>query len=780
MLEPLTTRNDPSTLMRERDLTLRSFTVRAASLDEGSRSVEAIFASEEPVTVMDWQRYEPIDEVLRLDGAEIPDQVPMLESHMRWSIDSVFGSARQFRVEGSQGLCRLYFAAPMANVADDPIERAYQKVRGGHLRDVSAGYRALEYTDIPAGQSAVVKGRTYMARQRTLRITTRWALREVSLVPIGADARSKIRAEHSPGAPAVNPQLRAYLESIGLRKDASDAEAQAFYSQLNAADKARADAAAAQPTNTPAPAAGGATTTTRSETTPPAAPNTQGPGARGQESGRQDPPPANPAAPAGNDAERAIANERLRVRSLRELAGSDVPAELLTRAIDEGWDEARASREFLAGVRQQRSNPAPATAPGLWQGGIAVRAPADALALGFGLMLRENPGFGSNLPERYRQFHEGNFRPVPNPSQNQDLLRAADAAWQYRHMSMVDFVRAACMADFGRVPSDPAEAFRSAVSGSTLSAIFTTNVNAQFLGGWEETADSTVGWVSESDVPNFLTQERAQMGKFGKLKKLAKGKKADHLDTDDKKEEYKIARYAGQFVIDDQDIINDRFGALEQFSPREMGSSARTLRPDLVYAILLANAALSDNVALFHATHGNTTTGALAAATLKTAITLMLKQRLGRANDADAKKHPLNVTPRFLIVPQDLVFTAMELMQSTMIVLAGNTDTERGNANVLANMMQIRGDDRIGANGCWDPAAEVVRTGTATNYFLAARPGENGAKTIEVGYLRGTGRVPQIRPFNLTQGQWGIGWDVAYDIGSKALDHKGFVKSTGA
>lgn len=62
---PLTLREDPAAEMRERQLTLRTFAVRAASLDETSRSVEAVFASEEPVTVMDWQRYEPIDEVLR-------------------------------------------------------------------------------------------------------------------------------------------------------------------------------------------------------------------------------------------------------------------------------------------------------------------------------------------------------------------------------------------------------------------------------------------------------------------------------------------------------------------------------------------------------------------------------------------------------------------------------------------------------------------------------------------------------------------------------------------
>ena len=773
--EPLTLREDPDAQLRQRDLTLRTFCVRAASLDEGSRSVEAIFATEEPVTVMDWQRYEPIDEILRLDGAEIPDQVPMLESHMRWSIDSVFGSARQFRIDGAQGLCRLYFAAPMANVADDPIERAYQKVRGGHLRDVSAGYRALEFTDIPAGQSATVKGRTYTARQRTLRITTRWALREVSLVPIGADARSKIRAEHF-GAPTVNPQLRAFLESIGLRKEASEAEAQAFYSQLNTADKARADAAAAQSPNNPAPAAGGAGTTTRSETTPPAAPATQ----PAQTTQRQDPssnppasPPAtppNPAEAARQAAEQALASERLRVRSLRELAGQDVPAELLTRAIDEGWDETRASREFLTAVRSGRQNLAgdPNYRPGIHSRSQEQDCTVRSLAMG--LMIGR-----SNLDpiRRYTEVVDGTFRQIPNAEQNQDLQRAADNAWHYRDMSLVDVCREALRMDGQRIPTSRSEMVRAAVSTHTLSAIFTTNFSAALLASYTDGADTTVGWTSEADVPNFQSNERAQMGKFGRLKKHTRGGTAEHLGTSDSKEAYKIARYTGQFVVDEMDLIDDRFGAIEQTSPADMGLSARQLRPNLVYAILLANEALdADSVTLFHANHGNTTTGALASATLQAALTLMAKQR--------KNKRPLNLRARFLIVPQDLAWTAAELIKSTQLVVAGNTDLVKGNANVLANLLEIRADDRIGVAGVTDPRDDTARVGTATNYFLAARPGEEGAKTIEVGYLRGTGRMPQVRSFVQQQGQWGIGWDVSMDIGAKALDFPGLVKSTGA
>lgn len=770
--EPLTLREEPQL----RDLTVRTITLRAASLDETTRSVEAVCATEDMVQVLDMQRWEVIEEILRMDGLEPTEDVPLLANHDRWSLDSILGSARTFRVENGQVLGRLHFAE-----GDEDSDKAYNKVRQGHVRNVSAGYRSLEFVDIPAGQTAIVKGRSYTAGKRTLRVTTRWELREVSLVPIGADKRSKIRADQpTPNQESpVNPQLRAFLESIGLRKEATDQEAQAFYSKLNANDKARADAAAVANPTTPPP-------TQRTE--PPNPPPAQPPAPVAAQQQRSEPPvvqpPANPNnPPPATDAARAaadaaIATERTRVRSLRELAGDDVPREMLTRAIDEGWDESRASREFLTAVRGSRRPGAPTTAPAgdpSYRPGLQSVADPNVRALGMGLMLRENGSI--NPVEAYREFHEGIHRPIANPNQNQDLLRAADQAWQYREMSLVDLCREACRLEFGRVPSSRSECIRSAVSGSTLTAIFSVNVNAQLIQGWSDAEDTTDGWCSEADCQNFLTQERAQMGKFGQLRKLAKGKKAEHLDIDDKKEEYKIARYAGQFALDEIDIVNDRWGALEQMSPIDMGLTARQLRPNLVYSILLANEALSDAVALFHSTHGNTTTGALAAATLQASITLMGKHRKGRANDAAGKRRPLNVKPRFLIVTQDNAFLADQLLNS----VERFNNSENGSRNPLqGRQIQVRVDDRIGAAGCWDPNAEVVRTGTATNYFLAARPGEEGAKTIEVGYLRGTGRMPQVRPFVRTQGEWGLGWDINLDIGGKALDHQGFVFSTGA
>lgn len=716
------------------DLNVRLAALVPSTLDEATRSVDAVIATEQPVFSMNLKTREAVLEVYRMDGMEPADQLPLLDSHRRDSVHSQLGSIRNLRTENGQLVGRLFVS--------ESEPKVWTKIREGHIKDISIGAAPLEAARIQPGQTAEINGRSYQApKGHTLHINTRWRAREASVTPIGADPSAKIRTSFTETA-AVKPKLRAFLVTMGLAAAASEQDAQAFYAQLNPADRARADAAAIDTVVTDAG-------TQRSE--PPVV------------------PPATPALPATNPEairSEAINAERERIRQLTELAGEDVPADIRTRAINEGWNVDRASREFLGAVRSARGSAA----------GEQQRAPAghvrsheadcSARALGMGLMLRS----GLDPIRHQTRFVDGSYRPVRDAAQNPELLRAADAAWEYRDLSLVDICREAIRIDGGRVPHNRGEMIRAAVSGSALTNIFTTNVSAMLMQGFSEAGDSTSDWCSESDVPNFQSNERVQMGKFGALAKHSRGKTAEHLETSDSKESYKIGRYTGQFVVDEMDIIDDRLGAVDQVSPSDMGLTARQIRPNLVYAILLANAALdADSVALFHSTHANTTTGALAAATLQTAIQMMAKQRI--------RSRPLNLAPRFLLVPQDLFFTADILLTSAQRIVS---TADGGTKNPLNELgITLRSDDRLGVAGVVDPNTGTSHAGTATNYFLTARPGEGGAKTIEVGYLRGTGRAPQLRSFMLSQGQWGVGWDVAYDIGAKALDFHGMVRSTG-
>lgn len=720
-----------------RDLVARSLHLRADSIDEKARSVEAVLATESRALVFDFQRFDVIEEILLARGAELPTQVPLLETHNRFSLDAVFGSVRELKIQGSQVTGRLFFAE-----GDERVDSAWNKVRQGHLTDVSAGYRAIEFVDIKPNTSARVAGTTYTAGERTLRITTRWKPREISLVAIGADEAAKIREdvrhprqlENIP----MNKHLREYLESLGLKRDATDEGAVNFMQLLEGEQRTRADSLRA------------------GESGPPNEEKTPAPPPPAQQRGDKPPAPAAPSPPAVDvSAERQAGalTERKRIADLQELAADDVAPELVTRAIGEGWDTTRASGEFLKHIRDTRS---PALGHGNAPAGHVRDHDVDCTerALCAGALLRCGlPAIDENASPQLKQTQE----------------RAAEMGYQYRDMSMIDMCREAIRLSGQRLPHTREEQIRAAVSTGALSSIFSTVVNVQLMQSYLETEDSTVGWVRETDVPDFKTNTRVLLGRSADLKHLPRGATADHTTRGAVQEEYKVFSYANQFRIDRQDIIDDRMNAL-QTMPMEMGAAARRLRPELVYYILLANAALgADSVALFHtATHGNLGTGnALTASTLQVGLTAMAKQRQDGKN--------LNLQAKFLLVPQDLQFTAAILLKSAERVISASSG---GTFNPLINLnIDLRSDNRLGVAGVTDPITGTAQVGTATNWFLIASPSQ--APTVEVGYLAGTGRVPLIRSFTLDKGAYGIGWDIVFDIGAKALDFRGMFKATG-
>lgn len=355
-----------------------------------------------------------------------------------------------------------------------------------------------------------------------------------------------------------------------------------------------------------------------------------------------------------------------------------------------------------------------------------------------------------------------------------DLERAIDDAWQYRAMSLEDMIRACARIDGVELPHGRTGLLQAylqrGMSTAALSAVFTTNVNSELLSGYMVTEDTTTGgWVRDSDVADFRINERARMKNGGALKKLPRGGEAEHATYEDLVETFKIARYAKQFVIDDQDIQDDNFGGVSGFVPTDMGVAARQLRPDLIYSILMGNPNMRDGTALFHADHGNLTgSAALDGANLKSARKAMrIQQENGRNLDIKAK---------FLIVPPELEDTADVLVKSRVLITGEDSTQPENNPNAGKGLVVVA-DPRL-ENGVTDPTdgtGGTVHAGSATTWFMSAVA---AAHTIECAYLRGTGRAPQIRPFVLTQGRWGLGWDVKMDIGAKALDWLGMRKNT--
>lgn len=741
-----------------------NFSIRSESVNEEERSVEVILATESRVLVYDRMNNRPIEEVLLMDGMEQVPHMPLLDDHSRWSIDDVFGSVDNVRVENGNLACRFVFA-DLRELQDDNeakrIERAWLKVKQGHQKNVSVGYRVKQSQTIQSGQTAIVMGRSFTAGEYPLRVCTSWKPNEGSLTVIGADGNSHIRKEHE----TMNKKLISFLQKNGLRSDATISESWEFLSGLEG--QVRKDAEQLIDENHDvipedfkrSEEANG----DQSETNPePKKPVNQ---TLRSDSGSQSPD-------LKNQVQDAIRSERTRVAEIQETfrkAGVNNP-ELMQRAINEEWTAAQTALELLPMVRShyQSDNENYSQGPA-----IHSSRQADINGLSAALMLRsgvalDNPVFESSYSRR-SEIPSAFRRSINDPERQ----KALELGHRYEDLSLVDLCRMALQVT-GQTPAiDRTEMIRQAVSSSQVASIFTTNVSAMVLASYVDAEDSTMQWTTSADVGNFQTNERHTMGKTGPLTRHGRGAEADHMDLDSSKEEYKIARYSGQMFMDEMDIIDDRLSALDSTTPDEMGLAARQLRPDLVYAELLANSNLNaTSRALFNATDANLFTGggsALGLAGLSAGVTAIQKQRI--------KNRPLNLALKFVLVPADLRLTLMQLLRSVEIRESASAN---GTYNVLGNLGLVGiSDDRLGVNGVVHPETGVRYTGTAINWFAAAQPGVSGAKTIEVGYLRGTARAPQINSWVENRGKWGIGFAVKMDIGAKPLDFRAMQKHAG-
>lgn len=157
------------------------------------KGIETIATTEAPAMVADWDRFEIIREVLPMRYAELPktDKVPLLDSHMRGSIDRVKGSAKNWRTDGNQLLAKTFISD------SEPLVRT--KIKEGHIDSVSIGYQTdRDYTvEIPKKAQVIIDGVSYkndFEDDVPLVVRTWWSIKELSLVPIGADEAAKFKS----------------------------------------------------------------------------------------------------------------------------------------------------------------------------------------------------------------------------------------------------------------------------------------------------------------------------------------------------------------------------------------------------------------------------------------------------------------------------------------------------------------------------------------------------------------------------------------------------------
>ncbi len=217
--------------------------------------------------------------------------------------------------------------------------------------------------------------------------------------------------------------------------------------------------------------------------------------------------------------------------------------------------------------------------------------------------------------------------------------------------------------------------------------------------------------------------------------------------------QWRLATYARQITLTRQAIINDDLSAMERV-PDMLGRGFRRLESNLVWALITGNAVTSvDGQVLFHASHSNTGSGAIATAGWNSARKAMRKQK-------DLAGNTINLVPNYMIVPTDLEATALQFLYPNGFM--ANTRTgDNGPVTVQTAGVELIVEPRL--------------DGSATQWYAASRA--TAVEGIVFGYLAGE-EGPTIVT-NEKRDPDGIEMLARFDFGCAVKDYRFIYRSSG-
>jgi len=252
--------------------------------------------------------------------------------------------------------------------------------------------------------------------------------------------------------------------------------------------------------------------------------------------------------------------------------------------------------------------------------------------------------------------------------------RQRAAALRYKGIGLQELARVSLEHDrSGNVPLTADALFAAAISTGTFTNVLAETTGRALAKGYQSYEGSFQQWAGERAVSNLKEHSDIQLSEFGAMELIPDGGEIPHDTLVDSKETYTAETYGKQFNLTRKTWINDDLGAFMDI-PRKMGRAAARNIDAIGYALLISNAGVGptmneDSTALFDTgrTTPNYKTGdpdsVLSDTGLANAKTLMRKIKHG---DVD-----IQVNPRFLLVPPELEHTALKLIESQEIMVAG-------------------------------------------------------------------------------------------------------------
>ncbi len=286
-------------------------------------------------------------------------------------------------------------------------------------------------------------------------------------------------------------------------------------------------------------------------------------------------------------------------------------------------------------------------------------------------------------------------------------------------------------------------------TSSDFSLILEATAKRELLKGYETAPSGLRVIARERLAPDFRVQGRVQLGAWPELKEVNEAGEITSGTIAESAETYAVKTFARKFTISRQAIVNDDVGAFADAIPAFGRSGAELIAQKLVETF--TSGVMADGKALFHTDHDNLagTAAKLDLASLGLAVAGMRSQK-GLGSTA-----PLNLEPRYLVVPAALEMAARQLVATLYPV-------EVAKANPWASQLEVIVDARL------DDVS-------ATAWFLVAGP--EVAPVLEYSLLE-SARGPQVQ-MEESFDTFGLSLRCWIDFGCGLVDHRGAYKNAG-
>ncbi|MBR2964314.1 MAG: Mu-like prophage major head subunit gpT family protein [Lentisphaeria bacterium] len=678
---------------------MSEFTLIEAS-GEGRPKIVGIAYSGGKMPLPGWKN--PV--VVDLSGMELPESVPLLANHENRT------SARVGMVSASVKNNVLEITGEIISDSPEAADIVAQSKAGADWQlSIGADVKECELVRSKRevnGQE--IEGPFYHVRKS--------ALREVSVVAVGADAhtRMKVTAKFD----LINPNPEEEGETMNENKEI----------------EAKADV---QPEIKPEVQA-----EAKPETTPEVKPEIKAE-VKPEIQAKHEPEaaPVDVAAAARNAAAAAIKAERERVAAIRSICNGEFP-EIEKDAISAGWTPEVVTKKVLETMRAERPSAdvhiTVKTAP---EGDDKRKVIEAAMCL--------RCGVSSGVIEK--AYDE----------------KTIEAGMKEMDMPLKQLLIECMKLDgisYGHGFDN--ETIRAAFSSVSLPGILSNVANKKLLQSYESQPVIATKLCSVGDLNDFKENDRFRLTDVGDLLPVGADGEIKDGGVTEEAAKNQLETYGKTFVLTRKMIINDALGAFMKV-PVAMGNRAARLIDQLFFSRLLKNPVQLDGKALFSSAHKNLISGAnsaLSADSLKKAIQLFLDQ-------VDADGQPISIEPRFLLVPSALKHHAIELTRGATFIMAGGGD------NSIRPAINSLVDENLQVISSPYLANSAYEGNSATAWYLFGNPRQTD--TFELGFLRGK-RTPTVERGETDFNTLGMWFRVYFDVGVREQDHRGMVKSTGA